>query len=86
MTIKEYMAKLRETGERFTGRGGNNLVSLLADTVSIWSNDACRGYCLQAARDIGLDDAATKELLRALSRTFDDLTTDEAEQIYYRGR
>ena len=51
-----------------------------AELVSIWSNEACRGYCVEAMENAGLDQATIEKVNRGLSQAFDELTVEEAER------
>ena len=49
---------------------------------SEWSNYACFGYAISAARKIGLEDEKIQELVKALYGEFDFKSVSEAEDIY----
>lgn len=56
------------------------LGSEVLDMVSVWSNEACRGYCVRAMENAGLDRETIKGVLRGLHWAFDELTVEDAEQ------
>lgn len=83
MTIRECMEAARENAKQLTPKnGGPAWDEVIADTVDIWSNYSCLGYCVAAAQRMNLDGETTKELISQLHRVFDDITVAEAEQIY----
>jgi hypothetical protein len=47
-----------------------------------WSNNACLGYAILGAKNLGYSDEQIKELVRAIYREFDMKTLDEAKNIY----
>lgn len=49
-----------------------------------WSNNACLGYAIFGAQQLGYSDKQTKELVRAIYRAFDEKTVEEARQEYER--
>ena len=82
MTIKEYLDGLGKLPHR--SPDGESLAEIMADVVSIWSNDACMGYCMAAMDSAGISPDEQREVLRAMHRAFDDLTIRQAEEIYLR--
>ncbi len=50
-----------------------------------WSNPACKGYAILAMERAGLDAETIRKVVKALEWCFDDTTTKEAEQHYYKG-
>ena len=52
--------------------------------TSIWTNDACYGYCLAAMEKAGLDRATMEKVRRGLHEAFDELTVEEAERKWVR--
>lgn len=48
-----------------------------------WSNDACRGYCIDAMQRAGIDKEQIANVLDYLFISFDTLTEEEAEQKFY---
>lgn len=55
-----------------------------AEFVSIWSNEACRGYCVEAMENAGLDQATIEKVNRGLSQAFDELSVEDAERKWVR--
>lgn len=82
MTIKDYMSKQREQDERLKSADGVLYSEMMADTMDVWSNNACKGYLIEAAQSEGLTPEAIKNLLNALEWAFDTRTVDEVESIY----
>ena len=83
MTIKAYMDTARETAACMTPQGhSKNYADLMAETTEIWSNYACMGYCVEAARRMGLAPDTINKFVNYLHRAFDDFTVTEAEQIF----
>jgi hypothetical protein len=81
MTIAEYLKDI-EKMPTFTGKDGATLKDSLIKSTSIWDNSACKGYCLTAAQSAGFSPEQTKELLKQLSQTFNDITVAEAAELY----
>ena len=78
-TINGYLNNLPDKKTR----DGRTLRDIMADTVSIWSNDSCKGYAIIAMREAGLDDQTIANVVRAFRFAFDDNSVEMAEQIYY---
>ena len=76
MTIKKYLEDLPPelNGSR---------KDILLNSVTLWSNDTCRGYCLKAMQKAGFKENQIKEVLEALYYSFDELTEGEAEKLYF---
>lgn len=49
---------------------------------SEWSNNACLGYAILGAKNLGYDDEQIRQLVGAIYREFDFKTVDEAKNIY----
>ncbi|MFB5678757.1 hypothetical protein [Paenibacillus terreus] len=49
-----------------------------------WSNDACLGYAISAARQLRYSRNEIDDLVRAIKGQFDELTIDEAIKAYER--
>lgn len=48
-----------------------------------WSNSACFGYAIAAARSVGMTDQQIAELIRHMRTIMDlDLSVEEAIQVY----
>lgn len=78
MTINEFIESLPE----LKNDNGASIKEALLDTTCIWSNDACRGYCLKAMQNAGFDDIQISKVLNNLFSSFDEMTIREAEKIY----
>ena len=77
MTIKKYLNNLPE----MPGKNGETLRSLMLDSKSVWSNDACIGYCAYAMRAAGCEVEQMAEIIRQLKLAFDALSVEQAEEI-----
>lgn len=77
MKIAEYLEKNEAALPR-------ELAELLAQETSIWTNDACYGYCLRAMEIAGLDRATMENVRRGLHEAFDELSVEEAERKWVR--
>jgi Holliday junction resolvasome RuvABC DNA-binding subunit len=47
-----------------------------------WSNNACLGYAILAAKSLGYTEEQTNELVRAIKGEFDLKTIEEAKRTY----
>ena len=47
-----------------------------------WSNNACYGYAILAAKRIGLTEQQISELIRAMGNCHDMKTIEEAKDVY----
>ncbi len=76
------------TIDQFKGRCPDRaFFDFISQATEVWSNDACLGYAIDAARRVGLDRAQTAELVRAMRAAMDDyLTVDEAAEIYCKSK
>lgn len=61
------------------------LAELLSEETSIWTNDACCGYCVAAMESAGFRRDQIIEMMICLSQAFDNYSVEEAEQkwIHY---
>lgn len=82
MTIAEYMKQAQELDNQTTSKTGKPISELMAESVSIWSNDSCRGYFILAAQAAGLDRETIRKVLGETYHLFDEKTLTEAEQAY----
>lgn len=78
MTINEYLKSLPD----MVSKDGTSLKDGMMDTCEIWSNSACKGYCIKAMQEAGLPDDQIREVLSALRYVFDDISIETAEKIY----
>lgn len=58
---------------------GTSLFDTLIDNMHIWSNDACKGYCVLAMEDAGYNREQIRDVLRQFSDVFDFVSQDQAE-------
>lgn len=82
MTIKDYMEGLKATAKGLKNENGADFVEIMAESVRIWSNNACKGYCIDAMQRAGYSREQISGVMACLRASFDDLTPEEAEQIY----
>ena len=68
----------------FIEKNKANLPPELAETLlqesSIWTNDACYGYCIVAMQNAGYKESEIVNVIRYLRSAFDEYTVEEAEQ------
>ena len=77
MTISEFLnrvPKMRSTD------GTTTLRQAMMDTVDIWSNEACEGYCLWAMRRAGLSQDQIAAVISELHEGFRTVSVEAAEQ------
>ncbi len=60
------------------------LAVLLAEETSIWSNEACLGYCIRAMEYAGFDEEHIRSAVRGMKLAFDELTEEQAEAVWRR--
>lgn len=53
------------------------------DLTDLWSNAACRGYCLIAMRRANLRPGVQRRVLIMLEQCFDDISVERAEKAGY---
>lgn len=58
------------------------LAELLAQETSIWTNDACAGYLIRAMELVGWKAKQINTVLSGLYGAFDDLSVEEAEELW----
>ena len=75
MTIHEYLNSLPD----LKTVNGKSLRDAMSETMDIWSNNACIGYCLDAMERAGVSEVQCAEVLQNLWTSFDTMTIDEAE-------
>lgn len=54
----------------------------LAEIMSLWSNEACMGYLIRAMEIAGFDEEHIRSAVRGMHQAFDELTEEEAEEVY----
>lgn len=77
MKVVEYLKKNEEALPP-------ELAELLMQEASIWTNDACYGYCILAMEKAGFDRKEIEKVRRCLHEAFDELTVEEAERKWVR--
>lgn len=82
MTVKEYLSAIDRTKLTLSESSGKMFADAMAESAELWSNEACKGYFLQAARVAGIDQSVIQKILRAYKEVFETLTVDEAAAIY----
>lgn len=73
MKISEFVKKNEETLPK-------ELAKILNDSESIWSNDACYGYCIVAMQNAGFKRDEIVNLIHYLHSAFEEYTPEEAEK------
>lgn len=73
MKIAEYIEKNKEVLPPA-------LAELLLQDGSIWTNDACYGYCIHAMESAGFPRNKIVEMIHYLHSSFDLMTVEEAEK------
>lgn len=58
------------------------LAELLLQEGSIWTNDACYGYCIQAMEYAGFPKDRIIAMLHHLHEAFSELSVEDAEKKY----
>ena len=56
------------------------LAEFLLQETSIWTNDACYGYCIIAMENAGFSKKEINNIIHCLHLAFDTYTVEEAEQ------
>jgi hypothetical protein len=84
MTIKEYKAQVEAASAqmKISEPGGQSLADLMLEHTSIWSNNACMGYCILAMRNIGYSENEIHEVLVSMNYAFDETCVAAAERVY----
>lgn len=88
MTIKAYLDEHRKLNLQNRDPSGPKWIDVIQESTSIWSNNACKGYLIKALKyycdsnDAQFDKDETQSLLYALSRVFDDVSVEEAEEFF----
>ena len=76
MKIREFLDQNREALP-------TELAELLENEHSVWSNDACYGYCIEAMRNAGYGRDEIGKLLPYLHSAFEDYSVEDAETIWH---
>ena len=82
MTIKNFLDRLKENDDKFTNPDGLKLSETMEQCTEIWSNDACRGYLLAAAKQLKMQRKLIEAMIAELRFQFDTLSVDDAEKLY----
>ena len=82
MNIKTYLDNVKKLDLTPQKPKSPSFYDVTLQTTDIWSNTACNGYALTAAKRAGFTEEQTEKLLTALSRVYDEIEVDEAEKIY----
>lgn len=85
MTVKEFLEGFQPANPTSATPGSPSLLETMQDVTEIWSNNACRGYFLWAARAVCLSGQQIKDMLAAYEDAFETISVDEAAKIYERG-
>lgn len=78
MTIAQYLKSIPNAKTE----SGQDLKEIMLNNMPIWDNDACRGYCIQAMQDAGIDKDKIKDVLDNIRICFDDITVEDAGKIF----
>lgn len=74
MTVTDFLADIRETGNKA-------FEAEMQNTVNIWSNEACRGYCIAAMKAAGFTREQISKAVEELPAAFEDISVDDAAKI-----
>lgn len=79
MKVKAYREKLERSGDA-------DVYARLEESLDIWSNAACIGYLIRAARETGARPGQVRQMVQHLRWLLEDMTLEEAEEVYYSAR
>jgi len=89
VTKKVSLTLPTEVWERFDDKAKGNRSEYLRKLIvrdmwsqGDWSNNACLGYAILGAKELGYSDEEIKKLVRAINRAFNHKTIEEARQEY----
>lgn len=85
MTVKKYLEGLQVANLSLANPGGPRFLDTMQETAEIWSNNACLGYFLWAARAVGISGQQIEAMLEAYEEAFETVSVDEAAKIYEGG-
>lgn len=60
-----------------------DLADLLLSETSIWTNEACYGYCIEALENAGYAREQIDEILHHLHNAFDSMGVEDAEAKWH---
>ena len=75
MKIAEYIEKQKETLPA-------ELAQILIGEASVWSNEACYGYVVEAMENAGYSTEKILDILHYLHSAFEFMSVEEAEERY----
>lgn len=75
MKVADYVKQTKETMPE-------KLADILLQDASIWTNDACYGYCIKAMENAGYSREEIDKLIHYLHSTFEELMVEEAEKYW----
>lgn len=58
------------------------LAKILISEGSIWTNEACYGYCVSAMKAAGLKRQTIDKMIHCLHNAFDTMGVEEAEEFW----
>ena len=58
------------------------LAKILISEGSIWTNEACYGYCVSAMKEAGLKRQTIDKMIHCLHNAFDTMGVEEAEEFW----
>lgn len=73
MKISEYI-------EKNTSVLPPELAKIILEESSIWTNDACYGYCIIAMKNAGFTKKKISDMIHYLHSAFEEYTVEEAEK------
>ena len=76
MTVAEFKKNCEANSN------GANFFEFISKSLEIWDNDSCCGYAIAALWRHGVSDAEIRKIMDCMKAAFDELTVDEARQIY----
>lgn len=82
MTVAEFEKSVTTTDMQSAKNGMKPFADAMKEITHIWSNDACRGYCIAAMKAAGMTEEQINKVLSEMYYVFDEKTISEAEDIY----
>ena len=77
MKIKKYLDDCNENLPP-------ELAEILISEGSIWTNEACYGYCVSAMKAAGLKKSTIDKMIHCLHNAFDTMGVEEAEEFWHK--
>ena len=74
MTVKEFLTDLQDTGNE-------DFAEKMQNTVHVWNNNACRGYCVAALQKAGYTREQIAAVSEELTAAFEEISVDDAARI-----